>query len=286
MIIMNVIENSITCFVTGVTSGIGRALALELARRGHRVILCARDAVTGNVFQDQLRVSAGTQNTRLVCGDLTQMSDVRQIATTLSDESLDVIVHNAAIVKQRREVTADGLEVTFATNHLAPFLLTDLLLSRRKLGRPVRLITVSSSQHKRVTSIPWDDIQLHRSYDPGRAYMLTKLYNVLFTMEVAKRYGRDGVTALAFDPGFVRTLLGREATGLQKALLWVTRPIQRDPASAACELADLVVLPKIENGCYVVGTRIEPPSPLATDKAAVRLWELTQALISTSNMRT
>lgn len=177
-----------------------------------------------------------------------------------------------------RRVTSDGLEATFATNHVAPFLLTRLLVEPHS-GRKLAVCLVSSSQHRRVRAIPWDDLQGERGFNGLRVYQQTKLYNVLFASELARRHPLLRVCTV--DPGFVRTALGREATGAFRALLWLTRPIQRTPDDPAREIADALLDPSAVGYCEPGGKPAEP-SELARDVGvARRLWDVTRALCET-----
>ena len=266
-----------TCLLTGATSGIGRAAALELARRGARLMLCARDRDGGKALSAQLSGGHAPDH-RVLWGDLSRPHHVRAIAAQAADESIAIVIHNAGVMKQRREVTPEGFETTFATNHLAPFLLTRLLAAQGG-RRELRVIVMSSAMHRWAPAIPWDDLQLSTSYDPMRAYALSKLYNILFTMELARRYRAEGVTAAAFDPGFTRTRLGRDANGWFRIFLKLTSPLQRDPAKPAAHLAALAASPETPNGCYVSGSRVEAPGRLATAEAAARLWAASEALV-------
>src|SRR5262249_23175320 len=147
-------------------------------------------------------------------------------------DRLDVLVNNAGVISPRQPLTADGLETTFAVNHLAPFLLTALL--RDLLERPGgRVVTVASAIHKQVRVIPWDDLPRGARSGPGQAYPLSKLANILFTAELARRLSSTGVTANCLHPGFVRTALGRDVTGVAGAIVPLILRLRPGPAAGA-----------------------------------------------------
>nr|WP_277349745.1 SDR family oxidoreductase [Planosporangium thailandense] len=269
--------------VTGATSGIGQVVARELARRGARVLMVARDRVRGRSAVERIRAGVPGARVELLTCDLARLGDVRKLAKAVSDryDHLDVLVNNAGVSKFSREVTEDGLETTFAVNHLAPFLLTNLLLDRLIAAPRARVVTVSSDVHKQVRSVPWDDLQGEREFKPLQAYNRSKLMNIWFTRVLAARLSGTGVTANCLNPGFVHTGLAREARGAFALFTRLTRPFQKSPEQGAQTAIHLAISPGVTDvtGAYFSNSKAAEPSPLARDDdAARRLWGLSAAL--------
>jgi NAD(P)-dependent dehydrogenase (short-subunit alcohol dehydrogenase family) len=271
------------CLVTGATSGIGHAIATELACRGGRVLAVARNASRGEDAVDRIRRGApGAKVEALVC-DLSRMAAVRDLAAAVSGSygRLDVLVNNAAVSMFTREVTEDGLETNFAVNHLAPFLLTNSLLPALGVPAESRVITVTSDNHKLVKAVPWDDLQGERSFRPMQAYSRTKLLNVWFTQVLAEKVAGTGITANCLSPGFVRTDLGRHARGPFGLFLRLAAPFQRSPRKGAETAVYLATSPEVSGvtGGYFAKSRPGKPGGLAlADEQAHRLWALSAKL--------
>ena len=268
-----------TCLVTGATSGIGKATAVRLAELGATVIAVARDQARGAQAANEIRHRAPRARVEVLTADLSRLGEVRALAAQVRDryDRLDVLVNNAAVAKFRPQLTPDGLGVTFATNHLGPFLLTNLLLDQLRHSAPARVITVSSDRHTKQRSIPWDDLQ------PGHdcTYKASKLLNILFTYQLARRLAGTGVTANCLSPGFVRTELGREATGAFRVFLRLTRPFQTSPEAGAQTSVYLATSPEVAevSGRYFEKSMPAEPSVLSRDTAAAeRLWQLSAQL--------
>jgi NAD(P)-dependent dehydrogenase (short-subunit alcohol dehydrogenase family) len=222
-----------TCLVTGATSGIGKETALRLAMLGATVITVSRDAARGETAGDEIRRRVPLAQVETVTADLSSLAHVRRLAEEVLAryDRLDVLVNNAGVISVRRQLTADGLETTFATNHLGPFLLTNLLRGLLERSAPARVVTVSSAAHKQVRTIPWDD--LPSGAQVRQAYPLSKLLNILFTVELARRLTGTGVTANCLHPGFVRTALGRDVTGVLGAVVRFVLRFQPGPVTGA-----------------------------------------------------
>jgi len=239
-----------TIMVTGGTRGLGKAIAARLTSAGHDVVVVGRD-----------------RSAPLVA-DLSRLSEVRRVAKEVG--SVDVLINNAGVSKARRELTEDGLETTFAVNHMAPFVLSNLLLPRK-------VITVASEQHRFVRAIPWDDLQGERRFRQLEQYSLTKLYNILFTRELARRTRDRGMLVNCLSPGFLRTDLGREAAGTFKVFLALAGPFRRPPEVGAEAVAH--VLETNTTGAYFRGMKEAAPSMLAQDDAAAaRMWDVSWKL--------
>jgi retinol dehydrogenase 12 len=268
-----------TCLVTGATSGIGKATAARLAELGATVIAVARDRARGEQAAAEIRRRAPRSRVEVLTADLSRLGDVRTLAAQVQDrhDRLDVLVNNAGVAKFRPQLTPDGLGVTFATNHLGPFLLTNLLLDQLRHSAPARVVTVSSDRHTQQRSIPWNDLE------PGHdcTYKASKLLNILFTYELARRLAGTGVTANCLSPGFVRTNLGREATGAFRMFLRLARPFQTSPEAGAQTSVYLATSPEVAevSGRYFEKSTPAEPSALSRDPAAAeRLWQLSTQL--------
>jgi NAD(P)-dependent dehydrogenase (short-subunit alcohol dehydrogenase family) len=269
--------------VTGATSGIGRAAALELAARGARVLAVGRDAARAGEAAAAIGAAAPGATVEALECDLSRMRSVRRLAATVADRygRLDVLVNNAAVAMFRRALTEDGLETGFAVNHLAPFLLTTSLLPVLQVPEQARVVTVTSDNHKQVKQVPWDDLQGEREFKPLQAYNRTKLMNVWFTRVLADKVAGSGVTANCLSPGFVKTNLSRHATGPFRVFFTLVRPFQTTPEKAARTVLHVAASPDVSgvNGGYFSGGKQATPSGLARDDAqAQRLWSLSAEL--------
>jgi len=215
-----------TCLVTGASSGLGKETAHGLARAGATVLLVARDRERGEAALAEIGKRSSAGEVDLFVADLASQSQVRDLAAHVlrRHQRLDVLINNAAAVNPVRRVTEDGLEATVALNHTAPFLLTQLLQEPLSAAAPSRVINVTSHTHKWVKAIPWDDLQNERNYQSSAAYNLSKLMNVLFTAELARRWTGTGVSANCVHPGWpLKTGLGRASTGIPGAFDKLTK---------------------------------------------------------------
>lgn len=275
----------LTCLVTGATSGIGEATATALAGTGAHVLLTARSADRGDAACARILRRVPHARLDVLTADLADMSQVRALARQVCGrcERLDVLILNAGVARPRRELTVDGFEVDFATNHLAPFLLTHLLDSLLCASAPARVVTVSSSAHRHVKTLDVDALVTGQGFHHMRTYSTTKLLTILFTNELARRLAGTGVIANTADPGFVRTALGRDAPGAFGVLLRLARPFQLSPDKAAATLVYLATATEVADisGGYFTNRQAVDPSDLAQDlTAAQRLWALSTQLLT------
>jgi retinol dehydrogenase 14 len=267
-----------TVLVTGGTGGIGRATAAGLATLGARVAITGRDRRRADEAAAEIRAPGGPAVDVFVA-DMSSQAEVRRLASDVLQAlpRLDVLVNNVGGFWQTRHVTADGLERTFALNHLAPFLLTHLLLDRLKQNAPARVITVSSGAQS-MGRIDFADLQRERSWSGQRAYSQSKLANVLFTYELARRLDGSGVTANVLHPGVVRTGFGAEdPSRLQRWLVPFARPFMKTPERGAATSIHLASAPDLEHvsGRYFADSRPKRSSPRSyDDAAAARLWDV------------
>ncbi len=267
-----------TVLVTGANAGIGRATATELARMGMRVLMACRSAERGAEAQAAVVAEIPGASTELLIADLSSGEGVRSLATqTLQHtDRLDVLVNNAGVFTRDYLSTDDGLETQFAVNHLAPFLLTHLLRDLLVKSAPARVVTVSSEAHKRG-QIRWDDLQGEQKYSGLRAYSQSKLANLLFNRELARRLGGTGVTANAVHPGVIGTRLLFTGFGPLRLL----RPFLKTPDRGARTSVFLASAPAVERltGLYFIDLEPARPSTAARDDgAARRLWRISAEL--------
>ncbi len=274
-----------TILITGANSGIGKAAATELARRGAHVVLTARDPRRGEAARDEVRAKSGNPNVDLLLADFTSLDEVRRLAKEVNERlpRLDVLINNAGLMLSERRLTQDGYETVFQVNHLAPFLLTSLLLPKLKASAPARIVTVTSNAHKRGGPLDFDDLHASRSYTPFAVYGRSKLANILFTRELARRIEGSGVTANCLHPGVVATGFAADGdtSGLFPVLMRIARPFMLTPEKGAETIVYLATSPEVASvsGRYFSRCREVTPHALARDDAAARrLWEASVAL--------
>ena len=267
--------------ITGGTSGIGRAAAAALAAMGAEVVVTGRDRERGEAAVEEIRRDSGNERVSLVLADLSVQAEVRGLAEEFRErhDRLDVLVNNAGLVQSRRVETPDGLELTLAVNHLAPFLLTDLLLDLLKKSAPSRVITVSSEARRRA-SIDFDDLQSERRYRGFPVYGMTKMANILFTYELAERLEGTGVVANCLHPGAVSTNFGQNTRGPIALLFRLFKPFMRSPEQGADTLIYLASSPEAGelNGKYLTDRKEVSPAEPRDETAQKRLWEVSEEL--------
>jgi retinol dehydrogenase-12 len=269
------------CLITGSTGGIGRAAALALARLGATAILVARDRARGEAALAAVRAASPAGRGDLLVADLSSQAEVRRLAGEVAarHSALHVLVNNAGAIYGRRETTVDGIERTLATNHLASFLLTALLLDRLQASAPARVVTVSSDAHFGAR-LDLDHLEKGR-YRSFRAYKQSKLANILFTRELARRLAGRGVTANCLHPGVVATGFARGGSALFRLGFRLATPFMLTPEQGADTIVYLASAPEVAevSGEYFERRRIKRPSAAAEDAAAGRrLWEISGAL--------
>ncbi len=258
--------------VTGSTDGIGKETALQLARKGARLILHGKNPERGEEVLKEVREASGNPHHDFLCFDLSSQKKIRDLARTVEEKfpRLDVLMNNAGVYQKRRELTEDGFEMTFAVNHSAPFLLTNLLLDLLVKSAPSRVVTVGSIAH-RWGNMDFTNLQGERFYDGYSAYAASKLANVLFTYALARRLRGTGVTANALHPGVIDTKLLRAGFGLGGA------SVERG-ARTPVYLASAPELEKV-SGEYFEDEKPVPSSPATYDTDLQEaLWEASREL--------
>jgi len=275
------------CVVTGATSGIGKAAAAALAGLGATVVLVGRDRGRTEAAAAEIG-PASASPPRAEVGDLASLEQVRALAERLAGlERIDVLINNAGLVLGERRITPDGFEHVFALNHLAPFLLTNLLLPKLAASAPARVVTVTSDAHS-AARLDLNDPNLERGWDSWRSYANSKLANILFTRELARRSDGTGVTANCAHPGVVRTGFGRESRPLLKLGITIARPFMASPERGADTIVYLASSPDVADrtGGYYVKRQRRESSPAARDDAAARkLWEISEKMTGLASAR-
>lgn len=284
-----------TCLVTGATSGVGKATAQALADMGATVVIVGRNAEKTERVVDAIKAETGNTAVTSLLADLSIQADIRELASAFQQRHarLDVLVNNAGGIFLDRQLSADGIEMTFAVNHLNYFLLTNLLLDTLKASAPARIINVASDAH-RFGPLDFEDLQSEHAYAAFNVYGRSKLANILFTVELAHRLEGTGVTANALHPGFVNSGFGKNnRNGLWRGLFvklydWIGPIIARSPEKAAETVVYLATSPDVSGvtGQYFVDCKPKTPSADATDRtAAARLWQVSAEMAELSVAR-
>jgi NAD(P)-dependent dehydrogenase (short-subunit alcohol dehydrogenase family) len=271
--------------VTGVTHGIGKATALGLARTGATVILVARDPVRGEATLQEIRRESGNSDVDLLIADLSSQKAIRQLAKDFQQRytALHVLIHTAGVFLLKRQESVDGLEMTFAVNHLAPFLLTNLLLDVLKSSAPARIINVASEAH-RSGDLKLDDLQTVKQYNVWRAYARSKLAMVLCSYELARTLQGTGVTVNCVHPGFVSTNMGMNNVGptVQKVAKFILSHLGTSPEEGAKTSFYLATSPEVQDvsGKYFAKCIPKRSAPISYNKALQRqMWEESAKLV-------
>src|SRR5918994_2436742 len=268
--------------ITGGTSGIGKATATALAAMGAEVVVTGRNRERGETALAEIRRASDSEKVSLVLANLAVQAEVRRLAGTFIErhDRLDVLVNNAGLIQSRRTQTPDGIELTLAVNHLAPFLLTNLLLDLLKASAPSRIVTVSS-EARRGAQIDFDDLQSERRYRAFKVYGMTKLANILFTYELAERLEGTGVVANSLHPGGVNTNFGNNNRSFGTLIFRAFKPFMRTPEQGADTVVYLAVSPEAGKmtGRYLTDRKVvssfEDPHDEVMQK---RLWEVSEEL--------
>jgi len=267
--------------ITGASSGIGRAAALRLARQDLPVVMVCRDGQKARAVHAEIVRLTGNRRVELETADFASLEEVRAVARSIRDKhsEIAVLINNAGATFRDRRMSVDGHELTFAINHLAPFLLTNLLLEPLKAGAPSRVVNVSSDLQR---PLRLDDLDRHKGYDPYQVYGETKLMNVLFTFELARRLAGTRVTANAVAPGFLRTSIMRNTDARTKAVMFFLRIFVMEPAvKGGDRLIHAATSPDLAgtSGEFLVRNQPAKATAPAYDRAlAAQLWAISERL--------
>ena len=264
--------------ITGATSGIGEVAAQRLAAKGARIVLVARDAARGQKTLTRLPSLGSSATHSIYYGDLSRISEAKRVAAEIAaaEPRIDVLINNAGALFGTRRLTVDNLEETFATNHMAYFVLTLGLRANLLAAAPSRVVSTASDAHKGYI-LDFDDLQATKGYSAIRAYGRSKLCNILFTRELARRWAGEGVTANCLHPGFVATRFGDASGGLLSGVVRVAKSLFAiTPEKGAQTIVYLASSPEVNaiSGEYFYKCR--PATPTAggrDDEAARRLWD-------------
>ena len=264
-----------TVVITGATSGIGEVAAARLAEMGATILFVARDRARAETTLKRLAAKSAAPH-RYYEADLSRLAEMKRVGAEIAADSprIDVLVNNAGAMFSSRNVTADGLEMTFALNHMSYFVLTNALLDKLKASAPARIVNTASAAHLGA-KLDFDDLQGERNYSGFRAYGRSKLCNILFTRELARRLQGTGVTANCLHPGFVATRFGDQSGGMIGRLFPFFKLFGRSPDKGGDTIVYLASSPEVasDSGLYFFDRRKTTPSAAAQDdEAARKLW--------------
>lgn len=276
-----------TVVITGANAGIGKAAATTIAGMGARVIITARSPDKGAAALAEIKEQSGSDRVELLLSDFSELAQVRRLADQILEAcpKLDVLVHNAGLILQERQVTPDGYEYQFQVNHLAPFLLTALLRERLVASTPSRVVVTASGAHAGAkTGLDFDDLMLEQGYSAFKAYSRTKLANILFARELSRKLEGTGVTANSLHPGVVRTGFGasEDMGSMFGFVIKLMGPFLLSPAGGAKTTIHLATSGEVEGltGGYYAKSRLKQPKPWGEDdEAAKRLWAISEQLV-------
>lgn len=274
--------------ITGCTAGLGRAAAIDLADMGARISIVCRDEKKGESLARDIMRKTSRDDTAIYVGDMASLADVRDIGERFlaTGEPLDVLFNNAGVVNQQRRMTVDGFEQTFAVNHLAYYLLTVMLAERLRAAPEGRVVCTASDAYKFAGGrLDFDDLQKERDYTTFGAYGASKLSNILFTRELARRLHDTSVTANAFHPGMVGSDFAKNNGFVAQVAMTLIKPIARSPRKGAETGVYLCSSPDVagHSGGYYFNRKVHPTrGPAHNDEDARRLWEVSEKLTGAS----
>jgi len=265
-----------TIVITGATSGIGEVAAMRLARQGARLLLVARDPRRAERVLARLRGAAPAAGHGVYEADLSRVSEMKRVGAEIAkaEPRIDILINNAGAFFSARRLTEDGLERTFALNHMAYFVLTCTLIDRLKAAAPSRIVSTASDAH-RGARLDFTDLQGEKGYDGYKAYGRSKLCNILFTRELARRLAGTGLTANCLHPGFVATRFGDQAGGVMSLVIRAAKLFAISPQKGADTIVHLASSPEAAGSSGGYFYKCLPATPTAEardDAAAARLW--------------
>jgi NAD(P)-dependent dehydrogenase (short-subunit alcohol dehydrogenase family) len=276
-----------TVVITGATSGIGEVAACALAQQGARIVLIARDRARGEHTLKSIEAVAPDLHHVAHYANLSRLAEMKRVAEAIagSETRIDVLINNAGALFGTRQVTGDALEMTFATNHIAYFVVTNLLLARLQATPGARIVSTASDAHRRA-KLDFGDLQLEKGYSGFGMYGRSKLMNILFTRELARRLAGSGVTANCLHPGFVATRFADASGGLISLVVKGAKKFALTPAEGAKTLIYLASSPEVDGvtGKYFEKCKEATPTAEAQNDAdARRLWEISLQLTGLEN---
>lgn len=270
------------CIVTGANSGIGKVTALELAKQGNSVVMVCRNRQKGEAVLSEIMSKTNNLKVELLIADLSSMKEIRRLAANINTQYpvIDVLINNAGAINGNRTETVDGYETTFATNHLSYFLLTLLLLDHLKAAPKARIVNVAS-QAQQTGKLHFEDLNLKNGYSSFKAYSQSKLANIMFTYELARRLEKTNITVNCVHPGGVATNFGSGLEGFWKSLIKLAKPLLRTPEKGAETVIWLATSPEAENitGRYFADKKQIRSIPLSYDQDKTKqLWEKSEKM--------
>ncbi|MGK7368633.1 MAG: SDR family oxidoreductase [Candidatus Halalkalibacterium sp. M3_1C_030] len=277
------------CMVTGANSGIGKATVMKLVELGTYVVMVCRDEEKAKKAKEDIITKTGSSGVEIMLADLAYQYEIREVADHFKSkyDQLDVLINNAGTLVSKREETIEGIEKTFAVNHLAPFLLTNLLTEHLKAAPEARIINVSSEVHRMGAPVfDLSNLQLEEGFSPMKAYGLSKLCTIMFTRELARRMKDTSVTANALHPGVVSTQLADEANWMTKLFYFIGKPFMKSPATGAETPVYLAVSDEVKgvSGKYFRNKKQVKPAEIALDDELTnKLWEISEELTHLQN---
>ena len=274
---------AITTIITGATSGIGKVTAFELAKKGHTIYMLVRNTEKGEQVRQEIVDQTGNKYIHVIRCDVSSLESVHEAAEELRKRlaGINVLINNAGNAFLNKEFTKDGLEMTFATNHLGHFLLTESLMPLLKKGQ-ARIINTSSEAHKNAKP-NFDDLKWEQTpYKGFNAYGVSKLYNIYFTKSLAEKYGSTGIVSYAFHPGVVNTNIWSSAKGILRVFVGILKLFMISPEKGAETMIYLATEPKLEqnSGQYFVKGKVAKTAPIAeNEEARNKLWAISEKLV-------
>ena len=263
--------------VTGATSGIGKAIAFGLAKTGETVLLVARNQEKRNIVYEEIMTEIQNPNVDALVCDLSSIGSIKNFGAHLKSKypKINVLINNAAVVKRERKTNVDGYELMFVTNHLGPFLLTHLLLDSLKASDSARILNITAPS---TVKLNFEDLQSKESFKYLDVFGVTKMMNLLFTFELARRLEGTEVTANAVHPGLARSSLMHESPAIMRWLVWLAAA---PPERVAADIVRLAILPEFEkiNGKFLHKTKeIKAPSYARDRMVQKKLWDISLEL--------
>jgi NAD(P)-dependent dehydrogenase (short-subunit alcohol dehydrogenase family) len=278
------------CLVTGANAGIGYAISFGLAKMGATVIMVCRDKTRGEAALNEIKEKSNNGSISLFIADLSSQSSIHQLVTDfkMNFGKLDILINNAGVITQNRTLTEDGLETQFAINHIAPFLLTELLLDSLKSSNSARIINISSNAH-RTANINFDDLQSEQDYKPREVYQRTKLCNILFTYELARQIEGTHISANCVHPGVITTKLLQAYNGSKRGFGFIGKLLYSSPEKGAETPLYLASSSEVEgiSGKYFYNKKVTNSSNYSNDlSVAKQLWQMSKSLTKQKQVTT